>query len=63
MSSAPTVLTILESSRAQSFLSLLDRLVVLPTAQPLMLEQFLLDGEATPLILDDPDWMNAISQQ
>jgi hypothetical protein len=38
-------------------MSLLERSATLPTAQPPMLDPFLLDGEATPLILDDPDWM------
>jgi hypothetical protein len=32
-------------------------LAVLQAAQPLMLELFMLDGEAAPLILDELDWM------
>jgi hypothetical protein len=42
---------------APPFLPLLERPAVLPPAQPLMLEPFMLDGEAASLILDDPDWM------
>jgi hypothetical protein len=36
---------------------MLERLAVLPAAQPPMLDPFLLDGEAAPFILNDPDWM------
>jgi hypothetical protein len=39
------------------FLSLIETPTALPAAQPLLLDPFLLDGEATPFILDDPDWM------
>jgi hypothetical protein len=38
-------------------LSLLETPAALPSAQPPMLERFLLDGEATRLIFDNPDWM------
>jgi hypothetical protein len=38
-------------------LSLLERPAALLTALPPMLDPFLLDGEAAPFILDDPDWM------
>jgi hypothetical protein len=47
----------LEELMARLFLPLLERPAVLPPAQPLMLEPFMLDGEAASLILDDPDWM------
>jgi hypothetical protein len=53
MSSALAVLTIPESSWARTFLSLLKRPAALPAVQPPMLDPFLLDGKATPLILDD----------
>jgi hypothetical protein len=49
--------TIPESSGARTFHSLIETPTVLPAAQPLMLDPFLLDGEAAPFILDDPDWM------
>jgi hypothetical protein len=54
MTSAPATLTVPKSSGAWS---LLDRPVALRAAQPLMLDPFLLDGEAAPLIVDQPDWM------
>jgi hypothetical protein len=57
MSSALVALTVPESSVARPFLSLLERSAVLQATQPSMLDPFLLDGEATPLILEDPDWM------
>jgi hypothetical protein len=57
MSIAPAAPTILESSGARPFLSLLERPAALPTTQPLMLDPFLLDGEVAPFILNDPDWM------
>jgi hypothetical protein len=62
MSSALAALTIPESCGARTFLSLLERPAALPAAQPPMLDSFLLDGEAVPLILDDPDWMNNSQQ-
>jgi hypothetical protein len=57
MSSASAAPTVLESSGARLFPSLLGGLAVLQAAQPLMLELFMLDGEAAPLILDELDWM------
>jgi hypothetical protein len=62
MSSALAALTIPESCGARTFLSLLERPAALPAAQPPMLDSFLLDGEAVPLILDDLDWMNNSQQ-
>jgi hypothetical protein len=57
MSSVPAVPTAPESSGARTLLSLLERPAALPATQPTMLDLFLLNGEATPFILDDPDWM------
>jgi hypothetical protein len=55
MSSAPAAPTVPESLGARPFLSPLERPATLPAPQLPMLDPFLLDGKAVPLILNDLD--------